>query len=74
MRSSTGAAPWGIIEGGDLRYSSLEVANAVLDGIQKHLQKRKKLKEVAAEMTDLKAEELDRLLDPRKMTEGGIAE
>jgi fumarate hydratase class II len=34
----------------------------------------RRLKEVAAEMTDLTAEELDRLLDPRKMTEGGIAE
>ena len=30
------------------------------------------VKEVAAEMTQLKAEALDRLLDPRKMTEGGI--
>jgi fumarate hydratase class II len=34
---------------------------------------RRKLKEVAAEMTDLSAEELNRLLNPRKMTEGGIA-
>ena len=33
----------------------------------------RKLKEVALEDTDLSAEELDRLLDPRKMTEGGIA-
>ena len=31
------------------------------------------LKDVAAEMTDLSKEELDRLLDPKKMTEGGIA-
>jgi len=31
------------------------------------------LKDVALEMTDLSAEELDRLLDARKMTEGGIA-
>ncbi len=30
------------------------------------------LKDVAAEMTDLSREELDRLLDPGKMTEGGI--
>ncbi|HPK02848.1 MAG TPA: class II fumarate hydratase [Candidatus Sumerlaeota bacterium] len=30
------------------------------------------LKEVALEMTDLKAEELDRLLDPAPMTRGGI--
>jgi fumarate hydratase class II len=32
------------------------------------------LKEVAAEMTDLSKEELDKLLDPRKMTEGGVTE
>ncbi|MEX1019075.1 MAG: class II fumarate hydratase [Litorilinea sp.] len=32
------------------------------------------LKEVALEMTDLSGEELDRLLDPRKLTEGGIQE
>jgi fumarate hydratase, class II len=30
------------------------------------------LKDVALEMTDLTAEELDRLLDPRQLTEGGI--
>ncbi|MBA2390988.1 MAG: class II fumarate hydratase [Geodermatophilaceae bacterium] len=32
------------------------------------------LREVAREMTDLTDEELDRYLDPRPMTEGGIAE
>ena len=32
----------------------------------------RRLKEVAAEMTDLSPEELDRLLDPRLMTQGGI--
>jgi fumarate hydratase class II len=31
-----------------------------------------RVKEVAAEMTDLSPEELDRLLDPRLLTEGGI--
>ena len=31
------------------------------------------LKDVAAEMTELSPEELERLLDPRQMTEGGIA-
>jgi fumarate hydratase class II len=30
------------------------------------------LKEVALETTDLSSEELDRLLDPRQLTEGGI--
>jgi fumarate hydratase class II len=32
------------------------------------------VKDVAAEMTNLSKEELDRLLDPKKMTEGGIIE
>ncbi len=32
----------------------------------------RRVKDVAAEMTDLGPEELDRLLDPRAMTEGGI--
>lgn len=32
------------------------------------------LKEVALEQTSLSSEELDRLLDPRKLTEGGIGE
>ncbi len=31
------------------------------------------LKDVALEMTDLSPEELDRILDPRQMTEGGIS-
>lgn len=34
----------------------------------------RRVKDVAAEETGLDSEELDRLLDPRKMTEGGIAE
>jgi fumarate hydratase class II len=33
----------------------------------------RRLKDVALEMTELSAAELDRLLDPRKMTEGGVA-
>lgn len=33
----------------------------------------RRLKDVAAEMTELKPDELDRLLEPRKMTEGGIS-
>jgi fumarate hydratase class II len=34
----------------------------------------RRMKDVAAEMTDLSPEELDRLLDPRQMTEGGLGE
>ncbi len=32
------------------------------------------VKEVALEMTDLSSEELDKLLDPKKLTEGGVGE
>ncbi|NOZ28327.1 MAG: class II fumarate hydratase [Chloroflexi bacterium] len=32
----------------------------------------RRVKDVAAEMTDLSPEELDRLLDPKRLTEGGI--
>ncbi|MBI4443751.1 MAG: class II fumarate hydratase [Acidobacteria bacterium] len=39
---------------------------------KKAYQQGRRVKDVAAEMTPLKPEELDRLLDPRKMTEGGI--
>jgi fumarate hydratase class II len=38
---------------------------------KKAYQKGRPVKEVAAELTDLSKEELDRLLDPAKMTEGG---
>jgi fumarate hydratase class II len=34
----------------------------------------RRMKEVAAEMTDLSPEELDRLLDPQHLTQGGIGE
>lgn len=34
----------------------------------------RRLKEVAAEMTGMKPEELDRLLNPRQMTRGGFME
>lgn len=40
---------------------------------KKAYRERRSIKDVAAEMTSLSREELDRLLDPRKMTEGGIA-
>ncbi|MCA8922276.1 MAG: aspartate ammonia-lyase, partial [Planctomycetes bacterium] len=35
---------------------------------------QRRVKDVALEHTDLSAEELDRLLDPRGMTEGGVQE
>jgi len=37
MRTSTGQAPWTIVEGVDERYRSLTVATVVRDAIEKHL-------------------------------------
>lgn len=42
--TSTGEAPWIIIEGADERYRSVTVANHVLERISKHLAKSKKVK------------------------------
>jgi polyphosphate kinase 2 (PPK2 family) len=36
MRTSTGKAPWQIVEGYDKRYRSLTVGQAVLEGIRRH--------------------------------------
>ncbi|HEY6010237.1 MAG TPA: class II fumarate hydratase, partial [Nitrospirota bacterium] len=41
--------------------------------VKKAYAEGRSLKDVAAEMTDMSREELDRLLDPKPMTEGGIA-
>ncbi len=42
--------------------------------VKKAYAEGRSLKDVAAEMTDLSKEELDRLLDPGKMTEGGTGD
>ncbi len=41
---------------------------------KKAYEEGRSVQDVAAEMTDLSKEELDRLLDPKKMTEGGTGE
>ncbi len=41
---------------------------------KKAFAEKRALKEVAKEMTDLSDEELDKALDPIKMTEGGFTE
>jgi fumarate hydratase class II len=42
--------------------------------VKKAYAEGRSLKDVAAEMTNLSKEELDRLLDPKTMTEGGASE
>jgi fumarate hydratase class II len=39
---------------------------------KKAYKEKRGVKEVALEMTDLSSDELDKLLDPRKLTEGGV--
>jgi polyphosphate:AMP phosphotransferase len=51
MRTSTGKAPWQIVEGYDKRYSSLTVGNAILDGIRNHLDAWELHSKVVAEIS-----------------------
>ena len=55
MRTSTGTAPWTIVEGLDTNYRSLTVGNIVLNEITRHLEviSKKKIlqKELAAQLT-----------------------
>ncbi len=56
MRTSTGKAPWQIVEGFDKRYSGLTVGQAVLDGIRRHLDETELHRRVAAEVSARKSE------------------
>jgi polyphosphate kinase 2 (PPK2 family) len=51
MRTSTGKAPWQIVEGFDKRYSSLAVGAAILQGIRRHLHEVDLHRKVVAELT-----------------------
>ena len=48
MRTSTGQAPWTIVEGVDERYRSLTVATVVRDAIRKHLLASEEKRKAAA--------------------------
>ncbi len=49
-RTSTGSAPWQIVEGLDLRYCGLTVAKAIRDALRTHLAEVQVKKQLAAEM------------------------
>lgn len=49
-RTSSGEAPWQIIEGYDFRYCSLTVAAAIRDALQKHLTETALRQQLAAEL------------------------
>jgi polyphosphate:AMP phosphotransferase len=49
-RTSTGEAPWQIVEGFDLRYCSLTVAMAIRDALQKHLDEAALKRKLTAEI------------------------
>jgi polyphosphate:AMP phosphotransferase len=50
MRTSTGKAPWQIVEGYDRRYHSLTVGQAVLDAVRKHLHESELHAQVVCEL------------------------
>ena len=52
--TSTGDAPWLVVEGADIRYSSLTVAQHILSRIQQHINKRKAAKAIKSNETTKK--------------------
>ena len=57
MRTSTGKAPWQIVEGFDKRYSGLTVGQAVLEGIRRHLDETELRGRVTAEVSARKSQD-----------------
>ncbi len=55
-RTSTGDAPWLIIEGYDHRYRSLTVATHVRDAIERHLRKQRRREALRASARDTEAD------------------
>jgi polyphosphate:AMP phosphotransferase len=73
MRTSTGPAPWHIVEGVDERYRSLTVGMLLRDAIVQHMAQREAERRIAAEMGagGPKAEPV--LLDGRELPDGASA-
>jgi polyphosphate:AMP phosphotransferase len=63
MRTSTGDAPWMIVEGADSRYRSLRVGSALLDGM------KRRLAEKAAQTAVRDANDATQVVDPN----GGVS-
>ena len=55
-RTSSGSAPWQIVEGQDLRYCALTVAKAIRDALRGHLAQVEVKKQLASEMKARKKE------------------
>jgi polyphosphate:AMP phosphotransferase len=55
MRTSKGHAPWSIVEGADIRYGSLTVAEQVRDAIVRHMAVRKSHGETLAQLAKKEA-------------------
>jgi polyphosphate kinase 2 (PPK2 family) len=80
MRTSTGQAPWQIVEGYDKRYRSLTVGTAILEAIRKHFEQTELREKVVAELRTRKAEKkveavasdppLEVVTDPAATTRG----
>jgi len=58
MRTSTGTAPWTIVEGVDPAYRSLTVGTIIRDEIRRHLEEIEKRNAAAAVLRQSRAEEL----------------
>jgi polyphosphate:AMP phosphotransferase len=73
MRTSTGKAPWSIVEGADANYRGLTVGNIILDAIKKRLEEyrlEKTLKEELRTRTAVEKEEVTEA-ESEESAEGG---
>jgi polyphosphate:AMP phosphotransferase len=68
-RTSTGDAPWHVIEGYDFRYCGLTVAMVIRDALQKHLDKVAQHKRLT-EQTDTRDPEFKPSKEPDECAEG----
>lgn len=73
MRTSTGTAPWTIVEGVDPHYRSLTVGTIVRDEITKHLDDMRKKRQLLTELAAQSEEEPQAETEPAaEADEGGL--
>jgi polyphosphate:AMP phosphotransferase len=70
MRTSTGHAPWHIVEGVDERYRSLTVGALLRDAIRQHTAQREAERRVVAELEKASPRAVPVVLDGRELPDG----
>ncbi len=66
MRTSTGKAPWSIVEGVDINYRRVTVAHSILESINKHLQEAELKQKLKQQLREQQREEQQALKEQLK--------